>query len=102
MPLNKYECSKCKRTYQYIGPYNARPCPECGTNNKPSLPRNIEQPSTMETVEKSRNVKWRQDQKERAQKRSDNHNKIEAKEIARVHGESYEQHGLNDDDPKMI
>jgi len=100
--MNKYECSKCKRTYQYIGPYSERACPDCGTGNKPSLPREIQSPSSMEVVDKSRNVKWRQDQKERATKRNDNHQKINAKETARIHGDSYEQHGLNDDDAKMI
>ena len=102
MPMNKYECSKCKRTYQYIGPYADRACPDCGTTNKPSLPRNITSPSSMETVDKARNVKHRQDQKERAIKRNENHQKIDAKETARIHGDSYEQHGVTEDDARFI
>ena len=102
MPMNRYKCEKCQNEYQHLGPYADRPCPECHHRNKPLLPRALETPSTTETVDKHLGVKQRTDLQERAKRRSINHSKIDAKEIARENCETYEQHGINEDDPKMI
>jgi hypothetical protein len=59
-------------------------------------------PSVMEVVDKERNVKWRENFQEKAQKRNSFYNKKTAKERARQHGESLEKHGITEDDPKMI
>jgi hypothetical protein len=70
--------------------------------NKPQLPRNIESPSTTELVDKERGVNQRADLAERAKRRQLNHAKLTAREVARENNESYEQHGLTEDDPKTI
>jgi len=56
----------------------------------------------MEVVDKERNVKWRDGFQENAGKRNKFYNKNNAKENARVHGDSYQQHGITEDDAKMI
>lgn len=101
MPMNRYTCT-CGNEWSFIGPYKARPCPQCSVEVKPGLPQDISGPAVLETVDKGRNVKWRDNFQERAEKRNKFYNKKEAKERARVHGDSLEQHGFTEDDAKMI
>ena len=101
MPLNRYSC-ECGNEWTFIGPYRERPCPACSKVSKPQLPTDIEAPSVLETVDASRNVKWRDNFKERAEKRNKFYTKNTAKETARVHGDDPERHGITEDDAKMV
>lgn len=101
MPMNRYSC-ECGREWTFIGPYKDRPCPDCSKEVKPSLPSEITAPAVMETVDKGRNVKWRDNFQERAEKRNKFYNKKEAKERARVHGDDPTRHGITEDDAKMV
>ncbi len=101
MPTNRYVCV-CGKEWSYIGPYKDRSCPSCEAQVKPCLPSEISSPAVLETVDKGRNVKWRDNFKERAEKRNKFYNKKEAKERARVHGDDPAQHGITEDDAKMI
>jgi hypothetical protein len=69
---------------------------------KPRLPGDIAPPSVFETVDSDRNVKWRDNFKERAERRNAFYNKKGAKERAREHGDPLEKHGITEDDPKII
>ena len=101
MPQNRYKCSN-DHEWNFIGPYKARACPECGVETKPRLPTDVSSIASMEVVDKERNVKWRDGFQENAGKRNKFYNKNNAKENARVHGDSYQQHGITEDDAKMI
>jgi hypothetical protein len=101
MPNNHYQCS-CGNEWTFIGPYKKQECSKCSTLIKPSIPTEIAAPSVMEVVDTYRNVKWRDNFKERAEKRNKFYNKKEAKERARIHGDSLEQHGITEDDAKMV
>lgn len=101
MPLNRYTCSE-GHEWQHIGPYKERACPECQALTKPGLPKDVSSVASFETVDPGHNVKWREGQKENAEKRNKFYNKHKAKENARVHGDSYKQHGITEDDAKMV
>jgi len=101
MPTNRYTC-KCGNEWTYIGPRKPRPCPGCEAVTEPKLPTDIEIPLVMEVVDKARNVKWRDNFRERAKKRNKFYNDKTAKEIAREHHNHPSQHGITDDDAKMI
>lgn len=101
MPNNKYAC-ECGAEWNYIGPYKDRPCPTCAKESKPQLPAEIAPPAVFEVVDAGRNIKWRDNFREKAEVRNKFYNKKEAKERARIHGDSQEKHGITEDDPKMI
>ena len=102
MPNNKYKCDSCNEEWSYIGPLSDRECPSCGDVTTPQLPRDINAPSVFEVVDAGRNVKWRDNFKERAKKRNAAGSKHNAKEIARVHGEDPKEHGITEDDAKLV
>jgi hypothetical protein len=56
----------------------------------------------METVDKTRNVKWRDNFQEKAERRNKFYNSKQAKERARVHNDDPAKHGITEDDPKMV
>lgn len=101
MPQNRYVC-ECGEEWSFIGPYGQKPCPACAKDVKPSLPAEIAAPAVFEVVDSGRNVKWRDNFQERAEKRNKFYNKKSAKERARVHGDTQEKHGITEDDAKMI
>jgi len=101
MPLNRYKCNH-EHEWTYLGPYKARECPDCGELTKPLLPSDIQAPSVMETVDKTRNVKWRDNFQEKAERRNKFYNSKQAKERARVHNDDPAKHGITEDDPKMV
>lgn len=102
MPQNRYVCYVCEKGWSFTGPYGERPCPTCTEVCKPELPVEIAPPSVFETVDSGRNVKWRDNFKERAEARNKFYNKKGAKERARIHGDTQEKHGITEDDAKMI
>jgi len=101
MPTNRYSCS-CGKDYTFIGPHKARACPECSKENSPGLPRDVQAPAVMETVDSNRNVKWRDNFQEKAATRNRFYTKKTAKEKAREHKESVEKFGITEDDARMI
>ncbi len=101
MPQNNYSCT-CGEKWAFIGPYKERTCSKCGLLVKPLLPTNIAEPTVFEVVDKGRNVKWRADFQERAERRNKFYMKKDAKERARIHGDSLEQHNITEDDAKII
>jgi len=101
MPQNRYSC-ECGTEWGHIGAYKPRSCPSCSKEVIPSLPTDIAVPTVFETVDPSRNIKWRDNFKEKAEIRNAFYNKKSAKERARVHGDSVEKHGITEDDAKMV
>lgn len=101
MAWNKYKCTACGADYDFVGTRKDRPCPSCSTQNSPLMPSAVNPPSVMETVDKERNVKWRQDLQERAQKRAAHHLKREGVERSRIHGDDKRKHGISEDDPQL-
>jgi predicted nucleic acid-binding Zn ribbon protein len=102
MPQNHYQCSKCANAWSFIGPYKSAACPECGNDCKPGIPRNVEAPAVMETVDPQYATKWRENFKERATRRNAFYSKKTAKERAHEHNEDPKKHGITDDDPKPV
>lgn len=101
MPTNRYSCS-CGNDWTFIGPAKERVCSSCQASVKPGLPRDIHAPAVMETVDSTRNIKWRDDFKEKAEKRNGFYNKKTAKEKARVNNETPEKFGITEDDARLI
>jgi rRNA maturation protein Nop10 len=102
MPTNAYVCETCSNHYTFIGAYKNRKCPECGKENEPTIPSEIPSPSTFELVDSYRGVKWREGQKDRYEQRAANHLKHEAKERARSSGTQNIEHGITEDDGKLV
>lgn len=101
MPSNRYSC-ECGTEWAHIGAAKARVCPSCSKEVKPSLPTDIAAPVSFEKVDAERNIKWRDNFKEKAEVRNAFYNKKGAKERARIHGDSVEKHGITEDDAKMV
>lgn len=101
MAWNKYKCQNCGLDHDFVGSRKDRPCPGCGSSNKPLMPQAVNSPSVMETVDKARNVKWRENLQERAQKRAAAHLKHDGTERSRVHGDDKRKHGMTEDDPQL-
>lgn len=102
MPQNHYYCEQCDKTWDFIGPYRDRECPVCHQLYLPGLPRELTEPSVLETVDPQFNTKWRQNFQERAKKRNAFYTKKTAVERAREAGDDPKKHGITEDDPRPI
>lgn len=102
MPQNRYICYKCEKEWAHIGPHKDRPCPTCAEVCTPELPKALEEPTVLETVDKQFNTKWKKDFQERAKKRNAFYTKKTAVERAREHGDDPKKHGITEDDPRPV
>lgn len=72
MPKRTFACDECYYNWQKYTSSSVEEanCPECGTRVKASMPI-LSETQSNEIIDKNRNIKWKQDQKDLLKERQD-------------------------------